>query len=151
MCFGMICKLKERGTAFLRRLAIQFSKTEPQLSTRKASSEPSPDRRGVAKTTGLRQGRAAYVPAPPRCVKRKTRSRRPRTASVTRELISRSTRLTRQVFLATVLLRLSDRRGAASNPSRVPPSSPWEPSTSWPLRSSWRQARFLPPPRPAVK
>jgi hypothetical protein len=34
MCFGMICKLKERGTAFLRRLAIQFSKTELEPSTR---------------------------------------------------------------------------------------------------------------------
>jgi len=56
MCFGMICKLKERGTAFLRRLAIQFSKTELHPSIRESALEPSLDRRGVARTTVLRQG-----------------------------------------------------------------------------------------------
>jgi hypothetical protein len=34
MCFGMICKLKKCGTAFLRMLAIQFSKTELNPSIR---------------------------------------------------------------------------------------------------------------------
>jgi hypothetical protein len=42
MCFGMICKLKERGTAFLRRLAIQFSKTERYPSIRESSSRVEP-------------------------------------------------------------------------------------------------------------
>ena len=42
MCFGMICKLKERGTAFLRRLAIQFSKTELRPSIREIRSRAEP-------------------------------------------------------------------------------------------------------------
>ncbi len=93
MCFGMICKLKERGTAFLRRLAIQFSKTESHPSIREDFSRIEPDRRGVARTTVLRQeGGFTNIAAP---VRQEGNSRpMPRTASRREEeLISRSTRL----------------------------------------------------------
>jgi hypothetical protein len=48
----MLSKLKECGTAFSRRLAIQFSKTEHRPSIREDSLEPSLDHRGVARTAG---------------------------------------------------------------------------------------------------
>jgi len=81
MCFGMICKLKERGTAFLRRLAIQFSKTELRPSIRESALEPSLDRRGVAKTTVLRQG-GRLTTSPPRT--RQEESSRPTSRTTSR-------------------------------------------------------------------
>jgi hypothetical protein len=94
MCFGMILQTQgNAGTAFLRRLAIQFSKTEPHPSIREPALEPSPDRRGVAKTAVLRQGRTALLPAPSRVVKRKVRNRVPSCLRDVRESISTSTRL----------------------------------------------------------
>jgi len=69
----MICKLKECGTAFSRRLAIQFSKTEPIPSNREASLEPSlaaSESRGQPAASR----RAAYLPAPSEFVKRKFRT-----------------------------------------------------------------------------
>ena len=69
-CTSMCCKLKgTRWTAFLRMLAIQFSKTEPKLSLRDFSLEPSPYQGGVARTSVLVQEGAAYLPQPSRTVK----------------------------------------------------------------------------------
>ena len=46
-CTSNCCKLKECGTAFRRRLAIQFSKTEQNPSSARISvSNPSPDHGG---------------------------------------------------------------------------------------------------------
>jgi len=56
-------------------LAIQFSKTEPKPSRRVARPEPSPNHRGVAKTTVLVQEGAAYLPEPLHTVKRKVRKK----------------------------------------------------------------------------
>jgi hypothetical protein len=68
----MICKLKECGTAFSRRLAIQFSKTELTPSPRGTSLESSLERRGVAKTTGcVKEG--GFYHRRPGSVKRKFR------------------------------------------------------------------------------
>jgi hypothetical protein len=61
MVYYDICKLKECGTAFRRRLAIQFSKTELLFHSTFRSS---PVARGVAKTAVTAFRRAAFLPAP---------------------------------------------------------------------------------------
>jgi len=69
----LCCKLKECGTAFSRMLAIQFSKTEHRPSSREASLEPSPERRGVARTTVcVKEG--GFYHRRPESVKRKFRA-----------------------------------------------------------------------------
>jgi hypothetical protein len=60
-CFEFVAKLKECGTAFRRRLAIQFSKTERTLGY---VSSPSPCRAEVAKTTVLAKGEVDLLPSP---------------------------------------------------------------------------------------
>jgi hypothetical protein len=60
MCFGMICKLKEMREPH-SFVGLLFSFQRPSKTPRHEDSalESSPDRRGVAKTTVLRQGGAA--------------------------------------------------------------------------------------------
>jgi hypothetical protein len=60
---NLFANSQECGTAFRRRLAIQFSKTERHPRVRDVL-EPSLDRRGVAKTTVLRQGGGDLLPLP---------------------------------------------------------------------------------------
>ena len=56
-CTSNCCKLKECGTAFRRRLAIQISKTEPHTLERESSlSGSSLGQCGVTKTAALREG-----------------------------------------------------------------------------------------------
>ena len=54
-CMRSVCKLKECGSAFLRRLAIQFSKTEPLLKSGASLGSSLELPRTVPKTTGSRQ------------------------------------------------------------------------------------------------
>jgi hypothetical protein len=60
----MIRELKECGTAFLRMLAIQFSKTELQPSIRAASSFRAPDPLSCREDNRLPSRRAASTTAP---------------------------------------------------------------------------------------
>jgi hypothetical protein len=115
------CKLKECGTAFRRRLAIQFSKTEPRPSIREAALESSLDRRGVAKTTVLRQGGRPFT-RPTLCRQEKVSSR------CSKRLLTRGNRLLHRLPVPVkpacrFSYRRSGARGAASNPSLGLPSS----------------------------
>jgi hypothetical protein len=71
----MFANSRECGTAFLHRLAIQFSKTELHPSKRVDDLGSSPYHRGVAKTPVLVQEGAAYLHQPLRTVKRKVREK----------------------------------------------------------------------------
>jgi hypothetical protein len=106
-------------TAFLRRLAIQFSKTEHNPSTRSSAFEPSPDRRGVAKTTVLRQGRPANYQRRPASSRGKIRATSPRTSARHERATSTPARLARQVRSGCCFLHRFGPRGAASNPSET--------------------------------
>ena len=69
--------LQTQGMRFriLCRLAIQFSKTERYPSIRDAALEPSLVRVAESRRLRLRQGGAAYLPAPSRVVKRVSSAR----------------------------------------------------------------------------
>jgi hypothetical protein len=60
LVFQMIRQLKECGTAFLRRLAIQFSKTEQLPLERDRFLVSSLTPLGVSKTSGLRSGGGGF-------------------------------------------------------------------------------------------
>lgn len=154
MCFGMILQTQgNAGTAFLRRLAIQFSKTEPHPSIREPALEPSPDRRGVAKTAVLRQGRTALLPAPSRIVKRKVRNRVPSCLRDVRESISTSTRLAPSSLRGDPDRFTVPTRGALlltpRGPRRQLPGKLR--LLGQPRFVSQRRGRLLPAPRPVVK
>src|SRR6266508_4358456 len=87
----MICKLKERGTAFLRRLAIQFSKTElrPSIREKPLSSRALTAAESRRQPFCVKEG--GFLPCRPECVKRKTRNQRLELPPDARELTSTST------------------------------------------------------------
>jgi hypothetical protein len=150
MCFGMICKLKERGTAFLRRLAIQFSKTELNPSTEKTALEPSPDRRGSREDNRSASRRAATYHRRPECVKRKARNQRFELPPDARESTSTSTRLTRQLLVATPQLAVRT-EGRCFYPLAGIPSTKRQVLLLLPPWNPLARGRLLPATRQGVK
>ena len=124
-------------TAFLRVLAIQFSKTEPKRPERVSNLVSSPNHRGVARTTVLVSGGRLLL-RPLRYVKSLFRERlehpldRRSQASTPGSSFPSSS-------LASLSLRLRTCEGAASIPL---PGSPSRGSSLWPNRFL-RRARFL--------
>ena len=119
----MICKLKERGTAFLRRLAIQFSKTEHIPSKREIALDSSPDRRGSREDFRSASRGAGYYHHRSSASRDKFERIRLESPLGARRLISRSTRLSRQVFAATTFASPFRLKGRCFYPFAGIPSS----------------------------
>src|SRR6266508_5079103 len=116
----MICKLKERGTAFLRRLAIQFSKTElrPSIREKPLSSRALTAAESRRQPFCVKEG--GLLPCRPEYVKRKTRNQRLELPPDAKELTSTSTPPHPSNPPGNLSVRT---RGAALIPSTGTPSS----------------------------
>jgi hypothetical protein len=119
-CTSICANSRKCGTAFLRRLAIQISKTEQNPSTGADRLESSPDHRGVSRTPVLASGWGGVSTAAVPHRQEESPGKKPGVLSTegTRFLhqVAPSRQATRFGYRITELLA----KGTASTPHRVP-------------------------------